>query len=116
VSKLLDGVAANAASAAGLRAAAAQLDAGQSAGAEKKWAGSGTPPWAALRHDGGVAVLVAIARRACGDGGDVDLAKAAAEVPIPAFYNSGGVDKLRADEDRRAVEGAAKCGPVNPPL
>ncbi len=96
----------------GLRAAAKLLEDGRPLASDRKWAGSGSSPGAALLHHGGLALLVDLAQRACAaKPGDAAVGAAADTIPLPRIFNSGGSDRGTAARDRHIVQEAARaCG------
>ncbi|MBX3186734.1 MAG: hypothetical protein KF819_06950 [Labilithrix sp.] len=98
--------------AGGIREAARLLERHQDYGADRRWTGSGTSPGATLMHHGGMALLVDLTTRACAaQKGDEAVGKAADEVPLPPWFNSGGIDKTTAERDRHVLQEAARaCG------
>ncbi|AKV03613.1 hypothetical protein AKJ09_10276 [Labilithrix luteola] len=109
---LLNRVATQPATAAGIRAAAKDLADNEKLGADPTWAGSGTSPGATILHHGGMALLVERTRRACANAkGNAEIGKAAAEIPTPPIVNSGGIDKAAVEQDRHVLlEAARDCG------
>lgn len=109
---LLNRMAMQPATADGIRAAAKDLADHEKLGADPTWAGSGTSPGAAVLHHGGMALLVERTRRACANAkGNTEIGKAAAEIPTPPIFNSGGIDKNAVEQDRHVLlEAARDCG------
>lgn len=109
VDAVLDEVAQQSASAAGLRKAAQLLHEGAPKLADPSWAGSGTAPWAMWLHAGGIAILADLAQRACAasPGADKDVLKAIDEIELPPIFNSGGVDRAAMDVQRGRLRAAA---------
>jgi hypothetical protein len=112
VDGLFDAIAALPTTAAGIREGARKLEEGRALAANPKWAGSGTSPGAALLHAAGMALLVDLTDRACkAHRGDAAIGEAADTAPLPATFNSGGIDKGVAEEDRHMMREAARaCG------
>lgn len=104
VEAVLDEVAAQAASAEGLRKAADMLQAAPTKLRDPSWTGSGTAPWAVWLHHGGIAILADLAQRACtGD----DIEKTVEALPLPPIFNSGGVDATAMAAQRERLRAAA---------
>jgi hypothetical protein len=108
VDAVLDRVADQEASAAGIREAAQILHDAPPSLSDPKWAGSGTAPWARWLHVGGIALLADLAKRACAARpGDQEVTKALDAMDLPPIYNSGGVDRAQMDVQRGRIRAAA---------
>lgn len=111
VDAVLDQVAAQAPSAAGLRAAADLLQAAPTKLKDPTWAGSGTAPWALWLHHAGIAILADLAQRSCTSNDDAaTIEKTVEALALPPIFNSGGVDGTAMAEQRERLRGAvASC-------
>jgi len=108
VDAVLDQVAEQEASAPGIRRAAQILQEARATLADRRWAGSGTPPWARWLHVGGIALIADLAQRACrARPGDSEVKKALDDIELPTISNSGGVDRDRMDAQRERLKAAA---------
>jgi hypothetical protein len=112
IDSLFDAIAALPATAAGIREGARRLEEGRALAADPKWAGSGASPGSALLHAAGMALLVDLTQRACkAHRGDAAIGEAADTAPLPSTFNSRGVAKDAAEEDRHLMREAARaCG------
>jgi hypothetical protein len=108
----LDEVARTPSTAIGLRDAAGILERARTTTFDPNWTGSGTSPAGALLHHGGMALLVVHAAVACsGSKGDAAVGRAAAEIPLPPMFGSGGPDKNAVEQDRHVLlEATRACG------
>ena len=113
VDAVLDDVAQQAASPAGIRTAAQILHDASPKLADPSWAGSGTAPWARWLHVGGIALLADLAQRACAaKPGDKDVVKAIDDIELPPIFNSGGVDRAQMSAQRDRLRASASgCAP-----
>lgn len=111
IDAVLDRVASQEPSGAGLRAAAKILEDNSGAGGDMSWAGSGTSPAGALLHAAGVALLSDLVIRACAaNPKDSSLGPAIESLPLPAVYSSVR-DTAQTDRDRDSLRAAAAaCG------
>lgn len=107
IDAVLDEVASQPATAAGIRSAASILHAAPDKLQDPKWAGSGTAPWAQWLHHGGIAILGDLAQRACASGDRPATAKAIDEIDLPPIFNSGGVDRNAMTEQRERLQKAS---------
>jgi hypothetical protein len=107
VDAILDEAAAQPPTAGGLRAAAEGLTGARTRGLDGNWAGSGTAPSARWLHVAGGAILADLARRACAASpGETNVVATIDAMPLPAIYNSGGVDKAAVERLRGEIRSA----------
>jgi hypothetical protein len=112
IDNLLDTVASEPATAAGLVEGARVVEEGKALGSDREWAGSGTSPGATLLHHGGMALLLVLGQRACAaKPGDTAVGAAADTAPLPPLFGPGGLDKTAAERDRHLLQEATRaCG------
>ncbi len=111
IDPMLDRVAAQEPTAAGIQAAAKILKDNAGAGGDPKWSGSGNSPAGALIHAAGVALLADLVARACAKNPkDAAIGRAVETIATPPWYTSV-VDHAQEERDRDALrEAGAACG------
>jgi hypothetical protein len=109
IDAVLDDVAAQDASGAGIRAAAGILSGAPPKLNDPRWAGGGgSPRWAIWLHYGGIALLADLAQRACAaHAHDASVLEAIDAIELPPITNSGGIARAQMNEARAHLRGAA---------
>ncbi len=111
INEVLNRVAAEPATASGIRAAARILEDNGGVGGDMQWAGSGSSPASMLVRAAGLALLADLVTRACATNPSADVSRAIDTIPLPPHYNSVGRSENVARQDRVDLRDAAKRCP-----